>query len=204
MKTMRIFFGLALAAVLMGSLAGCMPGMVITAPSDEAFQRDLADSIEDAAEDWAQDWEDEAERAAKAWSTQDENGVEKDHYWKILDSEGWETGTVTDGEQVKTLDDLLSDDDGWGVPTAEDPGQPSYSYIYCQQETLKAWQKEEDREYEELVRFTVSADADIVTLVILEELPSLLGVDVGDFLTFTVAVPAETAEALRDPARFTD
>ena len=130
--------------------------------------------------------------------------MEKDHYWKILDSEGWETGTVTDGEQVKTLDDLLSDDDGWGVPTAEDPGQPSYSYIYCQQETLKAWQKEEDREYEELVRFTVSADADIVTLVILEDLPSLLGVDVGDFLTFTVAVPAETAEALRDPARFTD
>ena len=204
MKTMRIFFSLALTAVLAGSLTGCMPGITVTSPKDEAFQKDWADSMEEIAEDWAQDWEDEAERAAKAWSTQDENGVEKDHYWKILDSEGWETGTVTDGEQVKTLDDLLSDDDGWGVPTAEDPGQPSYSYIYCQQETLKAWQKEEDREYEELVRFTVSADADIVTLVILEDLPSLLGVDVGDFLTFTVAVPAETAEALRDPARFTD
>ncbi len=204
MKTMRIFFSLALTAVLAGSLTGCMPGITVTSPKDEAFQKDWADSMEEIAEDWAQDWEDEAERAAKAWSTQDENGVEKDHYWKILDSEGRETGTVTDGEQVKTLDDLLSDDDGWGVPTAEDPGQPSYSYIYCQQETLKAWQKEEDREYEELVRFTVSADADIVTLVILEDLPSLLGVDVGDFLTFTVAVPAETAEALRDPARFTD
>lgn len=204
MKTMRIFFSLALAAVLAGSLTGCMPGITVTSPKDEAFQKDWADSMEEIAEDWTQDWEDEAERAAKAWSTQDENGVEKDHYWKILDSEGREAGTVTDGEQVKILDDLLSDDDGWGVPTDEDPGQPSYSYIYCQQETLKAWQKEEDREYEELVRFTVSADADIVTLVILEDLPSLLGVDVGDFLTFTVAVPAETAEALRDPARFTD
>ena len=204
MKTMCIFFSLALTAVLAGSLTGCMPGITVTSPKDEAFQKDWADSMEEIAEDWAQDWEDEAERAAKAWSTQDENGVEKDHYWKILDSEGWETGTVTDGEQVKTLDDLLSDDDGWGVPTAEDPGQPSYSYIYCQQETPKAGQDPADRDYEELVRFTVSADADIVTLVILEDLPSLLGVDVGDFLTFTVAVPAETAEALRDPARFTD
>ena len=59
-----------------------------------------------------------------------------------------------------------------------------------------------DREYEELVRFTVSASEDVVTLVILEELPSLLHVDLGDFLTFTIDVPAETAEALRDPSRF--
>jgi len=95
-----------------------------------------------------------------------------------------------------------SDDDGWGVLTAEDPGEPAYSYIYCQQETLKAGQKEEDRKYEELVRFTVSASEDVVTLVILEDLPSLLHVDLGDFLTFTIDVPAETAEALRDPSRF--
>ena len=39
-------------------------------------------------------------------------------------------------------------------------------------------------------------------MVILEELPSLLNVDLGDFLTFTMAVPAETAEALRNPGRF--
>ena len=85
MKTMRIFFSLALTAVLAGSLTGCMPGITVTSPKDEAFQKDWADSMEEIAEDWAQDWEDEAERAAKAWSTQDENGVEKDHYWKILD-----------------------------------------------------------------------------------------------------------------------
>ena len=72
----------------------------------------------------------------------------------------------------------------------------------CQQETLKAGQAEEDREYEELVRFTVSAEKDVVTMVILEDLPSLLNVDLGDFLTFTITVPAETAEALRNPAQF--
>ena len=128
--------------------------------------------------------------------------MEKDHYWKVLDENGNEVGTVTDPEQVKAIDDLLNDDGHWGDRLTEDPGDPAYSYVYCQQETLKAGQKEEDRKYEELVRFTVSASEDVVTLVILEDLPSLLHVDLGDFLTFTIDVPAETAEALRDPSRF--
>ena len=194
MKRLTILCAFALSLSL---LAGCMPGSVITPPSDEAFQRDLADavadSIEEAVEDWAQDWESALDEAAEAWSSRDENGVEKDHYWKILDSEGGEIGTVTDPEQVKAIDALLNDD----------PGDPAYSYVYCQQETLKAGQKAEDRRYEELVRFTVSASEDVVTLVILEDLPSLLHVDLGDFLTFTLNVPEETAEALRNPAQFT-
>ena len=187
-----------LCALSMFLLAGCS----VTSPTDEEFQRDWADSMEEAAEDWAQDWEDAFNEAARAWSTQDEDGVEKDHYWKVLDSEGQEAGTVTDPEQVKTIDDLLSDDGHRGDRLTEDPGDPAYSYVYCQQETLKAGQKPEDREYQELVRFTVAESEDVVTLVILEDLPSLLNVDLGDILTFTVDVPAETAEALRDPSQF--
>ena len=184
-------------------LSGCM----VTSPKDEEFQKDWADSMEEAAEDWAQDWEAAVDEAVRSWSTQDENGVEKDHYWKILDVSDEEAaivevGTVTDPEQVKALDDLLSDDGSQGDRLTEDPGDPAYSYVYCQRETLKAGQKEEDREYEELVRFTVSAEKDVVTLVILEDLPSLLNVDLGDLLTFTMAVPAETAEALRNPGQF--
>ena len=198
-KRLAIFCVLALSISL---LSGCMPGIVITPPSDEEFQKDLADSIEEAAGDWAQHWESALDEAAKSWSSQDENGVEKDHYWKILDAEDQEVGTVTDEEQVQALDDFLSDDSNWGKRMTTDPGDPAYSYIYCQQETLKAGQDPADREYEELVRFTVSASEDVVTLVILEELPSLLHVDLGDFLTFTIDVPAETAEALRDPSRF--
>ena len=38
--------------------------------------------------------------------------------------------------------------------------------------------------------------------MILENLPSVLNVDLGDLLTFTITVPAETAEALRDPGQF--
>ena len=186
MKRLTILCAFALSLSL---LAGC----AVTPPSDEAFQRDLADAVADSIEE-----------AAEAWSGRDENGVEKDHYWKVLDSEGSEIGTVTDPEQVKAVDALLSDDGHQGDRLAEDPGDPAYSYVYCQQETLKAGQKAEDRNYEELVRFTVSASEDVVTLVILEDLPSLLHVDLGDFLTFTLTVPEETAEALRNPARLMD
>ncbi len=205
MKRFSIACALALSLSL---LTGCMPGVVVTPPSDEKFQKDWSDAMEDAVEDWARDWEADVDKAARAWSTQDENGVEKDHYWKILDVSDEEAaivevGTVTDPEQVRAIDDLLNDDgqrEDWRL--TEDPGDPAYSYVYCQQETLKAGQKEEDREYEELVRFTVSAEKDVVTMVILEDLPSLLNVDLGDFLTFTITVPAETAEALRNPAQF--
>ena len=194
-KQLAIFCLLALSISL---LSGCR----ITSLSDEEFQEDWADSMEEAAEDWAQDWEDAVDEAVKSWSSRDENGVEKDHYWRILDAEDEEVGTVTAPEQVKAIDDLLSDDGHQGDRLTEDPGDPAYSYVYCQQETLKAGQKEEDRKYEELVRFTVSAGEDVVTLVILEDLPSLLNVDLGDFLTFTISVPAEAAESLRDPERF--
>lgn len=200
MKRLAIICALALSVSL---LAGC----TVTSPEDEEFQKDWADSMEEAAEDWAQDWEAAFDEAARAWSTQDENDAEKDHYWKILDVSDEEAaivevGTVTAPEQVKAIDDLLSDDGHQGDRLAEDPGDPAYSYVYCQQETLKAGQKEEDREYEELVRFTVSASEDVVTMVILADLPSLLNVDLGDVLTFTMAVPAETAESLRNPGQF--
>lgn len=196
MKKQRAMF--CVLVLSMSLLSGCR----ITSPSDKEFQEDWADAMEEAAEDLAQDWEDAIDEAARSWSGRDENGVEKDHYWKVLDEKDNEAGTVTDPEQVKAIDNLLSDDGHQGDRLTEDPGDPAYSYVYCQQETLKAGQKEEDRKYEELVRFTVSASEDVVTLVILEDLPSLLHVDLGDFLTFTIDVPKETAEALRDPSRF--
>lgn len=192
MKRLAIACALALSVSL---LAGCMA----VSPGDEEFQEDWDESMEELEDDWS----DALDRFQDAWGHRDENGAEKDHYWKIADVSDEEAaivevGTVTDPEQVKALDDLLSDD---GRLT-EDPGDPAYSYVYCQQETLKAGQKEENREYEELMRFTVSASKDVVTMVILEDLPSLLNVDLGDLLTFTMAVPAETAEALRNPGQF--
>lgn len=186
-----------------------LSGCAVTPPSDEELQREFQEDWDESMEELEDDWNDALDKVQDAWDHRDESGVEKDHYWKILDVSDEEAaivevGTVTDPEQVKAIDGLLSDDGTWGQRDVEDPGGPAYSYVYCQQETLKAGQKPEDREYEELVRFTVSAEKDAVTLVILEDLPSLLHVDLGDLLTFSMAVPAETAEALRDPARFLD
>lgn len=195
MKQLAILCALALSISL---LSGCMPGIVVSSPKDEEFQREFQ-------EDWAEskkDLEDAWDEFQDAWDRRDKDGAEKGHCWKILDVSDQEAGTVTDEEQIKALDDLFSDDGNWERRHVEDPGAPAYSYVYCQQETLKAGQDPEDREYEELIRFTVSAEEDVVTMVILEDLPSLLNVDLGDFLTFTMAVPAQTAEALRDPGRF--
>ena len=199
-KRLAIFCTLALA---MSLLAGC----TVTSPKDEKLQKDFQESWDASMEELEEDWSDALDEFQDAWDRRDKDGAEKDHYWKILDvsdeeSAIVEVGTVTSEELVKVLDDLFSDGGSWDLRRVEDPGDPAYSYVYCQQETRKAGQKEEDREYEELVRFTVSASEDVVTLVILENLPSLLNVDLGDFLTFTMAVPSETAEALRNPGQF--
>lgn len=198
MRKISLFCALALSLAL---LPGCMPGIVITSPQNEQLQREFQEDWEESVEDIKSDWEDALNEFQDAWG-QDEDGVEKDHYWKILNEEDQEIGTVTDEEQVKAIDGILSDDGQWGWRMTEDPGDPACSYVYCQQETLKAGQNPEDREYKELVCFAVSASEDVVTIKILEELPPLLNVDLGTFLTFTIDVPAETAEALRDPDRF--
>ena len=204
---MKRFAALCALALSVSLLSGCTPAVVVTSPKDEEFQREFRESWNESMEELENDWSDALDKFQDAWDHRDETGAEKDHYWKIQDVSDQEAamvevGTVTSEELVKALDDLFSDDGSWGLRHVEDPGDPAYSYVYCQQETLKAGQKEEDREYKELVRFTVSGSENVVTMVILEDLPSLLNVDLGDFLTFTMAVPAETADALRDPARF--
>ena len=196
MKRSSMLCALALTLAL---LSGCMPAVVMTSPWDEGFQEDWEESMEELEDGW-EEWKD-------AWDRREEDRGGKDHHWKILDvSDGepaaTEAGTVTDEERIEALDDLLGDDGSWKIRTSGDPGGPACSYVYCQQETLKAGQEPEDREYEDLMRFTVSESEDVVTVTILEDLPSVLGVDLGDLLTFTFDVPAETAEALRDPAPF--
>lgn len=206
MKRLAILCALVLSVAL---LSGCMTPEIVS-PNDERlqtqFKHDWKQSMDESAEDWAEGFETAWDEWSAAWEeardSRDEDG--KDHYWKVLDAEDNELGTVTAPEQVEAIDGLLSDDGDVEDRLAKDPGDPAYSYVYCQRETLKAGQKEEDREYQELVRFTVSQSKDVVTMAILEDMPSLLHVDLGDLLTFTITVPAETAEALRDPGQFLD
>lgn len=206
MKRLAILCALVLSVAL---LSGCMTPEIVS-PSDERlqtqFKHDWKQSMDEAAEDWAEGFETAWDEWSAAWDeardSRDNDGTEKDHYWKVLDAEGQEVGTVTDPEQVEAIDGLLNDDGDVEDRLVDAPGDPVYSYVYCQRETLKAGQDPDSREYQELVRFTVSESKDVVTLAILEDLPTLLNVDLGDILTFHMAVPAGTAEALRDPGRF--
>ncbi len=179
------------ALLLLLLLSGC--GLHITSPEDEDFQ---------AA--WDEDWKD----LQAQWDADKASRGEKKHYYQVLDGDGALLYTVDRAEGVDALDDLLGNEDGdWDdrfVPEAG--GEIACIYCYCQEETLPAGEDpEEERPYEELVRFKVYREEDLVTLQILGGLEDLLpGTGLQDLFTFTITVPAETAEALRDPAQFAE
>lgn len=215
---MRRFAILCAAALALSLLSGCMPALVITSPNDkefqEEFQRDWNESMEEFKRDLQEDLEGEDKGVwdviwDDAWELMELRSGEKfsgkkDHYWRVLDADGKELFTVTDAEMVKTLDDLLSDNGNERLE--EDPGDPMYSYVFCQEKTLLAGQDpKEEREYEELVSFTVSASENVVTMRItggLEDTFLLPGMNLGDILTFSISAPSETVEALRNPEQF--
>lgn len=213
---MKLFAILTALIFTLSLLSGCMSAVVVTSPRDEEFkawdeatdktQRDLADgiaggmefAIEAWAAEWAKNWEDRGEDISERFSSIDT----KKHRWKVLDANGKEISTVTDKEKVKELDDVLCRDDIW-ESLEESSGDPAYTYVYSQEKTLLAGQDPDaERECEDLLAFTVSASEDVVTLRILGglgELSLLPGVELEDVLTFPVSVPADTAEALRNP-----
>lgn len=172
-------------------LAGC----AVTSPTDPKFQEDRDDAADEAQEDFLEDLQDALE----------DDGT-KAHRWRVLDAEGQNLYTITDPEAVAALDGILNDD-GWGR-LEKDPSDPAYTYVYSQEKTLLAGQDPDtEREYEDLMTFTVSASEDALTMQILgglEELSLIPDVDWGDVLTFSASVPAATAEALRDPVQFAE
>jgi len=180
-----------------------MPAVLVAASTeDEAADEERRDFRKDAEDDswsaWAEEWKTWSEDAEDRFS--DEGKV---HRWRVLDAEGQELATVSDEKQVEALDELLlCDDDTWDQ-LAKEPGDPGVCYVYSQEKTLLAGQdSDEEREYEDLMTFTVSETEDVVTVRILgglEELSLVPGVEMEDVLTFFVAVPSVTAETLRDP-----
>lgn len=181
---MKRTFTICLCALTLLSL---LTACGIRLPDPDALEEDL-DSLENRLED--------LERL--------EDG-EKNHNYKILDSQGAELYTVTDEAQVEALDDLLSDP-GEDADLEEAPeDEVACVYIFRQEKTLLAGQDPETpRDYEELIRFTVYQNQDMITMRVLEGLGDgkAAGLSLEDLLTFTVSVPAETMEALRDPAQF--
>ena len=135
-------------------------------------------------------------------------GAEKDHYYQILDADGQELYTVTDDDAVAEIDALIGEAGGENAAHGGAEGDPLYTYAYWQETTLHAGEDPEaEREYLEVFRTHVYADSDAVTTEVLsdvlEEVGEFIRVqDLGGLLTFTAEVSRETADALRDPARF--
>ena len=107
-------------------------------------------------------------------STRNTRGKIIDAAWKLFYRQGYDDTTV---EEI--------------IEESGTSRGSFYHYFQGKDALLSTLADVFDRKYEELVRFTVSASEDVVTLVILEDLPSLLHVDLGDFLAFTIDVPAE-------------
>lgn len=166
-------------------------GVHVTTPDDEEFR--------DA---WNEVWSD----LEKDLGEQD---ASKQHFYQVLNGNGEELYTITDETQVSALDDLLSNA-GEGrqeTPAPEDGGETACIYVYQQEKTLLAGEDpDKEREYEEVIRFTVYQDRDLITMQCLKDLEDreLAGISLADFLTFTISAPAETMESLRNPAQFAE
>lgn len=134
----------------------------------------------------------------------------KEHYYEILDAEGETLYTVTGSEAVDAIDALFDDagkQKGW---YNSGDIEPLYTYIYWQRATTKAGQSADaEPEYLEVIRVHVPAEGTEVTTEILPETMGEIGATVNvenleSLLSFATQVSQETADALRDPARFAD
>ena len=200
---MKMKKGPLFAAVLtLLLLAGC--GMT-TPPGDKTWD-DAHDDIQEELDQLETESGALDETLAGIFDRMEEDSGAKTHRWQILDAQGEELYTVSDEENVAAVDDLLQGE-GWDLAGGE-PGQALYTYVFWQQKTSLAGQDPKaEREYEALIRFTVPAEGNEVTLEILPESldgVAIAGVDLGELLTINSTVPEETAEALRSPSQWSE
>lgn len=177
------------AAALVLLLSGCLPA-ARSAPGREQEWEDAAEDLQDRLDGLEDDWS------------------AKSHYWQVLDAAGQEVCVLDAEEAVRQVDDLLDGDTDWEQASSVEGKTALYTYVMMQQKTLLAGQDPDtEREYEEVLRFTVYEDTDVLSMTVLEGLEDALPdslADWTDLLTFHLRAPAETAEALRDPARLAE
>ena len=195
------------ALLALSILAGCMSTVVIST-TDEELREDLNEAWDEVRKDLQEDlsgMETDGEDFDDVWDeifgNLEDDWSAKAHRWQILDAQGEEVLTVSSEEGVAAIDVLLQED-GWAF-ASEESGEALYTYVFWQQKTLLAGQAADaEREYEELIRFTVPAEGEVVTMKVLPQSLSgmeIAGLDLDDLLTVSGKVPAETAEALRNP-----
>ena len=197
------------ALLVLSILAGCMPAAVVISPAgDEEVQSALNEAWDEVRKDLQEDlsgMETDGKDFDDVWDgifgNLEDDWSAKAHRWQILDAQGEEVLIISSEDGVAAIDALLQDD-GWAYASGES-GEALYTYVFWQQKTLLAGQTADaEREYEELIRFTVPAEGEVVTMKVLPQSLSgmeIAGLDLDDLLTVSGKVPAETAEALRNP-----
>lgn len=158
----------------------------------------------DSKDAWDEAWK-------EAWSRMESaaDGVQegKRHYYQVLNEQEEELCAITDETQVEALDGLLGNMGQMGQTELPEAEQVACVYVFQQEKTRLAGEAADlEREYEEIARFTVYQDQDLVTMQFLKGLENTeaAGIHLEDFLTFTISVSPETMEKLRDPARFAE
>lgn len=188
--TALLFCGILTMALL---LSGCLPAALSTVDEDLEAKKETA-------------WEDALANLDDAWSGLDDDWSAKSHYWQILDSQGEEIFTIDSEAAVQQVDDLIQGDMEWKPASSVEDETALYTYVFMQQKTLLAGQAEDtEREYQEVLRFTVYEESDVMSMTVLEGLngylPSTI-LNLEDLLTIHAKAPEDTAAALRDPAQF--
>lgn len=194
-KYTSLFFcgvcGLAMSLLL----CGCVPALLIARSTTD---EDLENEMEDK-------WEDDS------WDVLDDDGNVKVHYWQVLDAEGEEVCTIDGVNAVEKVDALVEGDMDWEQAESVENKTPLYQYVFMQETTLLAGQDpDSEREYEEVMRFTVYEDTDVMEMTVLEELNEALSdslvnlIGLEDILTIYAKAPSETVEALRNPTQFSE
>ena len=191
--TPLLFCGILAMALL---LSGCLPAALMPQSTPDGRLEEKMEALETSLSD-----------LENLWDGLDDDWSAKGHYWKILDSQGEEVCTIDSEEAVQRVDDLIQGDMEWKQASSVEDEIVLYTYVFMQQKTLLAGQDPDtEREYQEVLRFTVYEGTDVMSMTVLDGLEGVLPVSIlnwEDLLTIHAKAPAETAEALRDPAQFT-
>ena len=191
--TPLLFCGMLAMALL---LSGCLPAALMPQSTPDGRLEEKMEALGDLPLRSGKS----LGRLGRRWSA-------KGHYWKILDGQGEEVYTIDSEEAVQRVDDLIQGDMECKQASSVEDEIALYTYVFMQQKTLLAGQDPDtEREYQEVLRFTVYEGTDVMSMTVLDGLEGVLPVSIlnwEDLLTIHAKAPAETAEALRDPAQFT-
>lgn len=132
--------------------------------------------------------------------------AEKDLYYEVLSAGSGETiCTITEDTAVEKINDALgsaSDQTNEDADALGLKGTEEYVYVCYQEKTLLAGQSpDEERGYEVICRTTTYVDSPYITTEIPPDMVKSMHIP-QELMNFTLKVPDEGMEVLRNPGQF--